>query len=214
VDGRAALPRPDGDRRRPCPLVARGIEADALPVRRRSRIAVLSLSPLAGGGPAGSPGAPAPARSPRRSTRRRPRRRRYDTSLPENKHKLEVVDALARLAEHAGASLLRLAIAFVIPHPAVTAAVTVARTEQLESRLPAADLRLDDELLDRTTSRARPAEPEPGRLGLHAAAGRASGAAAAAPRSAAGSCRRSDPDTSVLACSGSDPGGRGYCSRS
>jgi aryl-alcohol dehydrogenase-like predicted oxidoreductase len=43
-----------------------------------------------------------------------------------------------------------MAIAFVIRHPAVTAAIIGPRTmEQLESQLPAADVTLSDELLDK-----------------------------------------------------------------
>ena len=47
-------------------------------------------------------------------------------------------------------SLIHLAIAFVIRHPAVTAAIIGPRTmEQLESQLGAADVALDDAVLDR-----------------------------------------------------------------
>ncbi len=47
-------------------------------------------------------------------------------------------------------TLIELAIAFVLRHPAVTAAIIGPRTmEQLESYLPALDVRLDDAVLDR-----------------------------------------------------------------
>jgi aryl-alcohol dehydrogenase-like predicted oxidoreductase len=131
----------------PYSLVARGIEADVLPVCLKHGIGVLSWSPLAGGWLTGRYrlGQELP-----HSTRRDRVWRRYDMALPENQHKLEVVDALAELAEDAGVSLIQLAIAFVIRHPAVTSAIIGPRTmEQLESQLPAAELRLDDELLDR-----------------------------------------------------------------
>jgi aryl-alcohol dehydrogenase-like predicted oxidoreductase len=76
--------------------------------------------------------------------------RRYDMSLPENQRKLEAADGLARLAEEAGMTLIELALAFVIRHPAVTAAIIGPRTmEHLESQLPAAEVQLSDELLDR-----------------------------------------------------------------
>jgi aryl-alcohol dehydrogenase-like predicted oxidoreductase len=75
---------------------------------------------------------------------------RYDMSLPGNQRKLDAADALARLAEEAGLTLIELSIAFVIRHPAVTAAIIGPRTmEQLESQLPAADVVLSDEILDR-----------------------------------------------------------------
>jgi aryl-alcohol dehydrogenase-like predicted oxidoreductase len=61
-----------------------------------------------------------------------------------------VADALARLAEEAGITLIEMALAFVIRHPAVTAAIIGPRTiEQLESQLSAAEVELSDETLDR-----------------------------------------------------------------
>src|SRR5262249_43513696 len=113
----------------------------------RYGIGVLSWSPLAGGWLTGRyrVGQELPE-----STRRERVSRRYDMSLPENRRKLEVVDSLALLAEEAGVSLIQLALAFVLRHPAVTSAIIGPRTmEQLESQLPSAELQLDDELLDR-----------------------------------------------------------------
>jgi aryl-alcohol dehydrogenase-like predicted oxidoreductase len=75
---------------------------------------------------------------------------RYDLSLPENQVKLEKADALAKLAEEAGITLIELAIAFVIRHPAITAAIIGPRTmEHLESQLTAAEIVLSDEVLDK-----------------------------------------------------------------
>ena len=75
---------------------------------------------------------------------------RYDLSIPANQQKLEAADALAQLAEEAGISLIHLALAFVIRHPAVTAAIIGPRTlEQLESQLGAADVELEEAVLDR-----------------------------------------------------------------
>jgi aryl-alcohol dehydrogenase-like predicted oxidoreductase len=71
-------------------------------------------------------------------------------SLPGNQQKLDVVDQLAELAEEAGMSLIHLAIAFVLRHPAVSSAIIGPRTmEHLESQLGAADVVLDDKVLDR-----------------------------------------------------------------
>ena len=44
-------------------------------------------------------------------------------STSANQRKLDIVEELAQLAEHAGMSLIDLAIAFVINHPGVTAAI-------------------------------------------------------------------------------------------
>ena len=86
---------------------------------------------------------------PPTSTRAERLPHRYDLSLPQNQRKLDAVEQLAKLAETAGLSLIHIAIAFVIRHPAVTAAIIGPRTmEQLESQLGAADLELTDDLLD------------------------------------------------------------------
>ena len=84
---------------------------------------------------------------------------RYDLSLPANQAKLEAADALAQLAEEAGISLIHMALAFVIRHPAVTAAIIGPRTmEQLESQLGAAEVELDDAVLDRIDEIVPPGE--------------------------------------------------------
>jgi aryl-alcohol dehydrogenase-like predicted oxidoreductase len=131
----------------PYSMLARGIERDVLPVCRRYGIGVISWSPLAGGWLSGRyrKGADAPE-----STRAWRIPQRYDMSLPGNQAKLEAADALARLAEEAGISLIQLAIAFVLRHPAVTSPIIGPRTmEQLESQLGAVDVELDNALLDR-----------------------------------------------------------------
>jgi aryl-alcohol dehydrogenase-like predicted oxidoreductase len=75
---------------------------------------------------------------------------RYDLSIPANQAKLEAAEALAQLAEESGISLIDMAIAFVIRHPAVTAAIIGPRTiDHLESQLPAAEVVLSDDVLDR-----------------------------------------------------------------
>jgi diketogulonate reductase-like aldo/keto reductase len=63
---------------------------------------------------------------------------------------LEAAEALAVLAENAGLSLIHLALAFVLAHPAVTAPIIGPRTmEQLESQLGAVDVTLSTGILDR-----------------------------------------------------------------
>jgi aryl-alcohol dehydrogenase-like predicted oxidoreductase len=131
----------------PYSLLVRGIENDLLPTCRRHGMGVIPWSPLAGGWLSGRW---RQGQEPPRSTRAERIPTRYDLSIPANQRKLEVVEQLARLAEEAGLSLIHLAIAFVINHPAVTSAIIGPRTmEQLESQLGAADVTLDDALLDR-----------------------------------------------------------------
>lgn len=61
-----------------------------------------------------------------------------------------MVEELTQLAGQNGISMIELAIAFVIRHPAVTSAIIGPRTmEQLDSQLTAADAVLNDEVLDR-----------------------------------------------------------------
>jgi aryl-alcohol dehydrogenase-like predicted oxidoreductase len=75
---------------------------------------------------------------------------RYDLSLPGNQRKLDAVEQLAQLTDEAGITLIQMAIAFVLNHPAVTAPIIGPRTmEHLESQLAAADVVLDAALLDR-----------------------------------------------------------------
>jgi aryl-alcohol dehydrogenase-like predicted oxidoreductase len=131
----------------PYSMLVRAVEADVLPTAARYGMGVIPWSPLAGGWLSGRyrlgaelPQSGRAARIPGR----------YDMSLPANQRKLEAADALARLAEQSGVSLIELAIAFVIRHPAVTAAIIGPRTmEHLESQLTAADVVLSDEVLDR-----------------------------------------------------------------
>jgi aryl-alcohol dehydrogenase-like predicted oxidoreductase len=130
----------------PYSILVRGIEADVLPTCRRHGMGVIPWSPLAGGWLSGRyrVGADTP-----RSTRAERIPARYDLSVPGNKVKLEKADALARVADNAGITLIEMAIAFVINHPAVTAAIIGPRTmEHLESQLTAAEVTLSADVLD------------------------------------------------------------------
>jgi aryl-alcohol dehydrogenase-like predicted oxidoreductase len=131
----------------PYSMLIRGVEADVLPTCRRYGMGVIPWSPLAGGWLSGRY---------RKDREVEPSRRaamipsRYDMSIPGNQRKLDAADALARLAEETGITLIEMALAFVIRHPAVTAAIIGPRTmEHLESQLKAVDVTLSDEVLDR-----------------------------------------------------------------
>ena len=131
----------------PYSILVRGVEQDVLPTCRRHGMGVIAWSPLAGGWLSGKWRKGADDLTSRRSVMIP---QRYDMSIPANQRKLEAAEALALLAEEAGISLIHLAIAFVIRHPAVTAAIIGPRTmEHLESQLGAADVELSDEVLDR-----------------------------------------------------------------
>jgi aryl-alcohol dehydrogenase-like predicted oxidoreductase len=131
----------------PYSLLARGVEADVLPTCLRYGIGVIPWGPLGGGWLSGKwrvDGDDLTSRRPAMIPDR------YDLSIPANQRKLEAADALGRLADEAGMSLISMALAFVLRHPAVTAAIIGPRTmEHLESQLGAADVELSDEVLDR-----------------------------------------------------------------
>ncbi|MCW2864716.1 MAG: aryl-alcohol dehydrogenase, partial [Actinoallomurus sp.] len=130
----------------PYSILVRGIEADLLPVTQQYDMGVLPWSPLAGGWLTGRyrKGQQAPT-----SHRAERMPARYDLSDPDNQRKLEAADALAVLAENAGMSLVHLALAFVLQHPAVTAPIIGPRTmEQLESQLDAVDVTLTTDVMD------------------------------------------------------------------
>jgi aryl-alcohol dehydrogenase-like predicted oxidoreductase len=131
----------------PYSILVRAVEGDVLPTCLRYGMGVIPWSPLAGGWLSGryrsDQDLPASHRAERIPAR-------FDMSLPGNQRKLEAAEALAGLADEAGMTLIELALAFVIRHPAVTAAIIGPRTmEHLESQLTAADVVLSDDVLDR-----------------------------------------------------------------
>ncbi len=131
----------------PYSILVRGIEADVLPTCASYGMGVIPWAPLASGWLSGRYRKEAPLPT---STRADRLPQRYDMSLPGNQRKLEAVDQLAQLADEAGITLIQLALAFVLNHPAVTAPIIGPRTmEHLESQLAAADVILDAALLDR-----------------------------------------------------------------
>jgi aryl-alcohol dehydrogenase-like predicted oxidoreductase len=133
----------------PNSMLTRAIEADVLPTCARYGMGVIPWSPLAGGWLTGRYRASSAETGPYSAARQR-LASRFDLSLPENQRKLEATEQLAKLAGEAGMSLIEMAIAFVLRHPAVTSAIIGPRTmEHLESQLTAADVELPGDVLDR-----------------------------------------------------------------
>src|SRR3954470_12005189 len=131
----------------PYSILARAVEADILPTCARHGMGVLSFSPLTGGWLSGrwrkAAGQQASSRADRLPER-------FNLSEPLNQRKLDAVEELAQLADEAGLTLIELAIAFVLSHPAITSAIVGPRTmEQFEGQLAAADIVLDQAGLDR-----------------------------------------------------------------
>jgi aryl-alcohol dehydrogenase-like predicted oxidoreductase len=130
----------------PYSILVRGIERDVLPVTQAYGMGVIPWSPLAGGWLSGKFGAGKENVS-RRAVRLPAR---YDMSLAANQHKLEIVTTLTDLADEAGLTIIELALAFVLEHPAISAAIIGPRTmEQLESQLSAPEIKLEAAVLDR-----------------------------------------------------------------
>jgi aryl-alcohol dehydrogenase-like predicted oxidoreductase len=131
----------------PYSILVREIEKEVLPTCLRHHMGVIPWSPLAGGWLSGRYRKDIDVPTSRRAQMIPSR---YDMSIPANQRKLDAADALAQLAEETGISLIELALAFVIRHPAVTAAIIGPRTmEHLESQLGAAEVELTDAALDR-----------------------------------------------------------------
>lgn len=133
----------------PYSILVRGVEADVLPTCERYGMGVLAWSPLAGGWLTGKyRRGETPPEGSRMTRGRIPDR--FNLQKPENQRKLDLVEELAKVASDAGVSLTHLALAFVVQHPAVTAAIIGPRTpEQLDELLAGADVVLDDAILDR-----------------------------------------------------------------
>jgi aryl-alcohol dehydrogenase-like predicted oxidoreductase len=131
----------------PYSILVRGVESEVLPVCARYGMGVIPWSPLAGGYLSGRYRR---GEQPPRCSRAERLPHRFDLSIPANQRKFDAAVALGELAEDAGLTLIEMALAFVIRHPAVTSAIIGPRTmEHLESQLPAAEAALSDEVLDR-----------------------------------------------------------------
>jgi aryl-alcohol dehydrogenase-like predicted oxidoreductase len=130
----------------PYSMLVRGVEADVLPTCERYGMAVIPWSPLGGGWLSGKWRKGADDLTSHRAARIPSR---YDLTIPGNQHKLDAADALGKLADDAGMSLVDLAVAWVINNPAVTSAIIGPRTmEQLTSQLGSVDVGLEPDLLD------------------------------------------------------------------
>jgi len=117
----------------PYSILVRSVEADVLPVAEQYRMGVISWSPLAGGWLTGRfrKGQEVPE-----THRGRIRPERFDFSKPSTQRKLDAVEDLAILADEAGVSLVHLALAFVLQHPAVTAPIIGLEASRCHNCLP------------------------------------------------------------------------------
>jgi len=133
-------------------IFARDIERFVLPTCQRYGMGVITWSPLDGGWLTGRYLKPEDLgeRSRVVLAARMRNRGQFDPEAETIKQKLELANALNGIAKEAGIPFTHLSMAFVLEHPAVTAAIIGPRTyEQLEDLLAGADVRLDAAVLDR-----------------------------------------------------------------
>lgn len=132
----------------PYSIVNRGVEREVLPICLRYGMGTLVWSPLGQGLLTGRY---------RKGTQTDAHRSGFAPNHFADERKLDVVEKLIPLAEDAGLSMTHLAMAFAISHPGVTSAIIGPRTtEHLDDLLAGADVRLDDEILDRIDEIAPP----------------------------------------------------------
>ncbi|MHB1303089.1 MAG: aldo/keto reductase [Acidiphilium sp.] len=126
----------------PYSILNRSVEREVLPTCQRFGMGVMAWSPLAKGMLTGK----------YRKGQQSPDsiRVKFFPNAMSDEASLGKVEQLIPLADSAGVSLIHMAVAFVVAHPALTSAIIGPRTpEQLDSYLGGAELVLSDELLDR-----------------------------------------------------------------
>ncbi|HVV10524.1 aldo/keto reductase [Amycolatopsis sp.] len=141
----------------PYSLFVRGPERDVFPVCRRYGMGAIVWSPLNGGWLTGKYRAGQQAPDGSRFDRLARGSWRVDASSARRKS--ELLAEIERIAADAGLDSITLSVAFTLAHPAVTSTIVGPRTlEQLESQLPAGEVRLSDEVLDQLDAVVAPGE--------------------------------------------------------
>jgi aryl-alcohol dehydrogenase-like predicted oxidoreductase len=134
----------------PYSILNRHIERDLLPACERFGLGVMVWGPLNGGYLTGKYRKHPFDVDSRASRCHEVVATAFDRSRPQVVHKLHAIERLSKLADEAGISLAHLALAFATEHPAVTSAIIGPRTlQQLDDLLPAANIKLTSDLLDR-----------------------------------------------------------------
>ncbi len=134
----------------PYSILTRAIEYDLLPTCQRYGMGVLAYSPLASGWLSGKYRKGQVVDGPGSAARSQRFPGRFEATNPANAAKLDAADALGALADEAGLTLVQLAVAFAVRHPAVTSTIIGPRTmEHLDGYLAADGIELSDDVLDR-----------------------------------------------------------------
>jgi aryl-alcohol dehydrogenase-like predicted oxidoreductase len=133
----------------PYSILDRSIEREVLPVCERYGMGALVWSPLSKGLLTGRyrKGQPLPDSL----------RAKFMPKQMSDARSLDAVEQLIPLAHEAGMPLTHLAMGFVMAHPGVTSAILGPRTmAQLDDLIAGAEVRLNDEILDRIDAIAPP----------------------------------------------------------
>lgn len=130
-------------------LIDRGIETEILPYAQKQNIGVIAYSPMGSGLLTG--------KYDREKINRLPdddwRKGSYHFSEPQLSKNLELVEVLKKIAADHNRTPGEVAIAWVLRHPAVTAAIVGARSaEQSKGVMNASSLKLSDEEVKRLES--------------------------------------------------------------
>jgi aryl-alcohol dehydrogenase-like predicted oxidoreductase len=134
----------------PYSMLTRAIEHDVLPTCLRHGMGVMSYGPIAGGWLSGKYRKGQDVTGPGSAARAQRFPGAYDATNPANAAKLAAADALATLADEAGITLIQMAVAFVVRHPAVSSAIIGPRTiEHLDGYLEADGIELSEDVLNR-----------------------------------------------------------------
>jgi aryl-alcohol dehydrogenase (NADP+) len=126
-------------------LLFRQIERDTLPFCEEDGVGVIPYNPIAGGLLSGKHSGSAPPTEGSRFTLGSAGQMYQERYW--NERAFETVEALRKLADQAGTSLVTLSVAWVLANKAITAPIIGAsRPEQLDASLAAAEYKLDPDL--------------------------------------------------------------------
>jgi aryl-alcohol dehydrogenase-like predicted oxidoreductase len=145
----------------PYSIFTREMEREVFPVCRAHGFGAIVWSPLDGGWLSGRyrKGKPVPddSRAKNQTEFGAFVQGQFDMTTERAARRLEVVEALAGMAEQLRVPLARYATAWTLVHPAVTSAIIGPRTmEQLDGLLSACDVRIPAEQLERIDALAPP----------------------------------------------------------
>ncbi len=132
-------------------IFSRDIERFVLPVCHRYGMGVIIFSPLDGGFLSGKYQSTKDLKPETRIVQFATRfLGGFDPEAEVYRRKLQLVEGLTGIAREAGITIAQMAVAFTLEHPYVTSAIIGPRTmEHLEGLLPAAEMHLSKEVLDK-----------------------------------------------------------------